>query len=134
GPAGQCDVTKYGGPVPGSVGASDALFRQKIADNYTMRSQGTFKVSVGFESFSVGAPIINTVSVQPGIGAVRVNNGAPPNATMYPVVSRHIVCEQGGTSVERRRVEGDYYCFVSKDEEWTCASGGSGRPPKTTAL
>ena len=131
---GTCGRTPYGGPVPGSRGASETLFRQKIADNYTMRNTSMFHVGVSFEHFSVGRPIRNTVSNQPGVGAVRVNNGAPVGAVMYPVQSRHVVCEQGGTNVARRRVEADYYCFVSRDEEWTCASGGSGRPPRTTQL
>ena len=131
---GTCARTPYGGPVPGSRSASETLFRQKIADNYTMRNSSTFHVGVAFEHFSVGRPIRNTVSNQPGVGAVRVNNGAPVGAMMYPVQSRHVVCEQGGTNVERRRVEADYYCFVSRDQEWICASGGSGRPPRTTQL
>ncbi len=93
-----------------------------------------FHVGVTFEQFTVGKSIRNAVSNQPGVGAVRVNNGAPVGAVMYPIQSRHVVCEQGGTNVERRRVEADYYCFVSRDEEWTCASGGSGRPPRITQL
>ena len=131
---GGCTPTRYGGPVPGSTRASEALFRQKISDNYTMRATATFLIGVTFEQFSVGGPIRNTVSNRPGVGAVRVNEGAPVGATMYPVVSRHVVCEQGGSNVERRRVESDYYCFVTRDQEWTCASGGSGRPPRITAL
>lgn len=131
---GTCPRTPYGGPVPGSRTATPALFRQKIADSYTMRSTATFHIGVTFEKVSVGSPIRNTVSNQPGIGAVRVNNGAPVGAMMYPVQSRHVVCEQGGTNVERRRVEGDYYCFVTRDQEWTCDGGGSARPPRITPL
>jgi hypothetical protein len=131
---GTCARTPYGGPVPGSRAASPALFRQKITDNYTMRATSTFHIGVTFEQFRVGSPIRNTVSNQPGVGAVRVNNGAPVGALMYPVQSRHVVCEQGGINVERRRVESDYYCFVSRDQEWTCATGGPGRPPRITPL
>ncbi len=131
---GACVSTPYGGPVPGSRAATPALFRQKVADSYTMRATSTFQIGVTFEQFTVGRPVRNTVSNQPGVGAVRVNNGAPPGATMYPVQSRHVVCEQGGTNVERRRVESDYYCFVTRDQEWTCASGGPGRPPRITPL
>jgi hypothetical protein len=133
-PGGRCTPTRYGGPVPGSTRASEALFRQKIADNYTMQATATFRIGVTFEQFSVGSPIRNTVSNRPGVGAVRVNEGAPVGATMYPVVSRHVVCEQGGSNVERRRIESDYYCFVTRDQEWACATGGNGRPPRITPL
>jgi hypothetical protein len=131
---GRCAPLRYGGPVPGSARASEALFRQKIADNYTMQATSTFQIGVTFEQFSVGSPVRNTVSNQPGVGAVRVNEGAPVGAMMYPIVSRHVVCEVAGSNVERRRIESDYYCFVSKEKEWICATGGSGRPPRITPL
>ena len=126
-----CPRTPYGGPVSGATSASDDLFKRKVADNYTMKTRDPYWYGVTFESFSVGAPIKNTVSNQPGVGAVRVNNGAPPNATMYPVTSRHVVCEGAPTSSERYRVQSKYLCFVSRDNEWTCGGDGA---PKITPL
>ena len=119
----QCPRTAYGGPVPGSRPASASLFRQKVSDSYTMAAYGPYWYGVEFESFSVGAPIRNAVSNVPGAGASRVSNGAPPNTALYPVTSVHRVCEgapSGGSPW--RRDEKKYYCFVSKDREWTCGA------------
>jgi hypothetical protein len=129
--AGQCPRTPYGGPVAGRTPASTALFKRKVADTYTMATRDPYWYGVTFESFTVGAPIRNKVSVVPGTGATRVSNGAPTNATLHPVKSRHIVCEQSPGQAKRRRVESSYFCFVSKDDEWRC--GGEG-VPKITQL
>ncbi len=129
--AGQCPRTPYGGPVAGRTPASPALSKRKVADTYTMATRDPYWYGVTFESFTVGAPIRNKVSVVPGTGATRVTNGAPPNATLHPVKSRHVVCEQSPGQAKRRRVESSYFCFISKDDEWRC--GGEG-VPKITQL
>ena len=121
--AGQCPKTPYGGPVPGNRPASATLFKQKVSDSYTMAAYGPYWYGVEFDSFSVGSPVRNVVSNVPGVGATRVTNGAPPNATLYPVASVHRVCEgapSGGASW--RRDDKKYYCFVSKEHEWTCGA------------
>lgn len=126
---GQCNKTPYGGPVSGATAASPDLFRRKIADTYTMETRAPYWYGVTFESFTVGPVIVNTVSNVPGVGATRVSNGAPPNAKLWPVSSKHVVCEQSPGQAARRRVESRYYCFVSKDNEWSC--GGEGVPKIT---
>ncbi len=117
-----CPRTPYGGPVSGATPASKALFQRKVADTYTMGAYGPYWYGVTFESFEVGAPIRNAVGRTPGGAASRVNNGAPVGALMYPVSSRHVVCEGAPTSAERRRVSVKYLCFVSKANEWTCGA------------
>lgn len=122
-PGGACPRTAYGGPVSGSRPASAALFRQKVSDSYTMAAYPPYWYGVEFESFTVGAPIRNTVSNVPGVGATRVTNGAPPNATLYPVTSVHRVCEGAPSGGEPwRRDSKRYYCFVTKEHEWTCGA------------
>jgi hypothetical protein len=120
----SCPRTRYGGPAPGNRPASAALFRQKISDNITMAAYGPYWYGVAIDSFSLGSPIRNAVSVRPGVGATRVNNAAPPNATLYPVSAAVRVCEgaPAGSSSWRKSGNGKYMCFVSKDNEWTCGS------------
>lgn len=131
--AGECPRTPYSGPVSGATPASAALFQRKIADNYTMGTRAPYWYGVTFEAFSVGPPVRNVVSQVPGVGAMRVNTGAPPNVTMYLVKSRYVVCEQSPGQAERRRIVNSHYCFVSKENEWTCGGGG-GPPPQITRL
>ena len=125
---GECPRTPYGGVVSGNTAASEALFKRKVADNYTMATRAPYWYGVTFEKFSVGSSVRNSVSNVAG-RALRVNEGAPPNVTMYPVSSVHVVCEQSPGQSERRRVESRYLCFVSASNEWTC--GGDGVPTIT---
>lgn len=115
--------------------ASDKVFRRKIYDNYAMSANGTLsapqRVAVTFERFAVGRPINNKVTVEPGRGAVRYNDAAPPNVPIHPVESSHVVCEQYRSGPDRRRVEGKYECFMSRHNEWSCGSAG---PSKITRL
>lgn len=127
---GECPRTPYGGAVAGNTAASEALFKRKVADNYTQQTRAPYWYGVTFEQFTVGSSQRNAVSNVNG-RALRVNEGAPPNVTMYPVSSVHVVCEQSPGQSERRRVESRYLCFVSANNEWTC--GGDG-VPKITQL
>lgn len=120
---GDCPHSPYGGPVPGTRPASAALFQQKITDSITMGAYGRFWYGVRLTGFSVGAPIRNVVSVKPGVGAMRVNTGAPPAALMYPVSTTMSVCDgapNGGSSW--RTSAKKYLCFVSAADEWTCGA------------
>ncbi|MES2988496.1 MAG: hypothetical protein V4808_11365 [Pseudomonadota bacterium] len=130
---GPCGRTAYTGPVPGTAPASTALFKRRIADLYTMETRPPYWYEVTFEAFKMGAPIRNTVSNQPGYGAMRVNSGAPVNAVMYPVSSTYVVCERSPGQAARRRIVNSHYCFVSAVNEWICAGGG-GPPPRITQL
>jgi hypothetical protein len=121
--AGACPRSPYGGPVPGNRPASAALFRQKITDSITMGAYGPYWYGVQLDSFQVGAPIVNRVGTLPGQGASRVSNGAPVNAKLYPVSTRMSVCEgaPSGSSAWRTSQK-KYFCFVSKNNEWTCGA------------
>ncbi|RYD52486.1 MAG: hypothetical protein EOP60_10295 [Sphingomonadales bacterium] len=130
---GPCPRSAYTGVVRGTTPASEALFKRKIADLYTMQTRAPYWYGVTFESFRMSGPQRNTVSNQPGIGAVRVNSAAPVNAAMYVVSSTYVVCEQSPGQAERRRIVNSHYCFVSAVNEWTCGGGG-GPPPRITPL
>jgi hypothetical protein len=88
-----------------------------------MGAYGRYWYGVRLSGLSVGAPIRNSVSNRPGVGAVRVNSGAPPNAVMYPVSTTMSVCEgaPAGSSTWRTSQK-KYLCFVSSNNEWTCGA------------
>jgi hypothetical protein len=124
---------------PGDAGktakASAQLFKRKIYDIYHVLANGTgsapLKVGVTFLNFQLSKPFINVVHVDPGRGALRINDAAPPNATIYPIRSEHLVCEQYRDATLRRRVENKYACFKNRDGEWVCGADGI---PKITQL
>jgi len=119
---GACPRSPYGGPVPGNRPASAALFRQKVTDSITMGAYGPYWYGVRLDNFTVGAPIRNRVSAGSG-GATRVTNGAPPNATLYPVSTTMSVCEGAPSGSLTWRTSGKkYFCFITKENEWRCAA------------
>jgi hypothetical protein len=126
-------------PPPGDTSkaakASEQLFKHKVYDIYHVLANGTgsapLRVGVTFVSFQVSKPFINVVRVDPGRGAYRVNDAAPVNATIYPVKSEHIVCEQYRDRTNRRRVANKYACFKNRDGEWVCGADGI---PRITQL
>lgn len=131
--AGRCVATRHGGTISGNRPASAALFRQKIADLYAFRNSDRMTVGVQFEQFRVGAPIRNVVRLVPGVGARRLNDGAPVDAMMYPVASTYTVCEAYPGSGGRSRYINTHYCFVDRDDGWACGGGG-GPPPRITRV
>ena len=114
---------------------SEQLFKRKIYDNYHVIVNGTgsapLKLGVTFLSFQMSKPFTNIVRVDPGVGAYRINDAAPVNATIYPVKSEHIVCEEYRDRTLRKRVENKYACFKNRDGEWSCGADGI---PKITQL
>jgi hypothetical protein len=126
-------------PPPGdsskTAKASEQLFKRKIYDAYHIIVNGSnsapLKLGVTFLSFQVGRPFTNIVRVDPAVGAYRINDAAPVNATIYPVKSEHIVCEQYRDRTLRKRVANKYACFKNRDGEWKCGADGM---PKITQL
>jgi hypothetical protein len=113
------------------------LAKREIYDGYKLYANGTLsaplKIGVQFLSFQVVSPYKNIVKNVPGVGAKRINDAAPPNATIYRVKSKHIVCEEYSNGVYRKQVTSDYDCFKNRDGEWVCGSGGD-VPPKIIQL
>jgi len=115
--------------------ASEGLFKRKIYDRYNVYANGSttapLRVGITFVSFQVSKPFINVVRVDRVVGAYRVNDAAPVNATIYPVISKHVVCEEYRDRTLRKQVENKYACFKNKDGEWVCGADGI---PKTTQI
>ena len=130
-----CSFIAPAGDTSRTAKASELLFKRKIYDIYHVLANGTgsapLNVGVTFINFQMNKPFINVVRVDPGRGALRINDAAPPNATIYPVRSAHVVCEQYRDATLRRRVENKYACFKNRDGEWVCGADGI---PKTTQL
>ena len=124
----ECTFTVPPGDTSKTAKASEQLFKHKVYDIYHILANGTgsapLKVGVTFLSFQVSKPFTNIVRVDPGRGAYRVNDAAPANATIYPVKSEHIVCEQYRDRTTRRRVANKYACFKNRDGEWQCGADG----------
>ena len=112
-----------------------ALAKRKIYDTYMRNINGTgmapLKIGVTFISIAEGQPYVNTVKVDPGRGAERKYDGAPVGATLYPLNSKHTLCEQYRDRTTKSLVESSFVCFKNKDGNWTCPILGL---PKTTSL
>lgn len=88
-----------------------------------MAAYAPYWPGVRLSGFSVGAPVRNAVGNRPGVGASRVDNGAPPGVTMYPVSTTMSVCEGAPAgSSGWRTLQKKYLCFVSANNEWTCGA------------
>jgi hypothetical protein len=124
---------KYANTAPFSV----VLAKRNLYDGYSRKVNGTSmapsRVGVNFLEFKALTPYKNTVRIDPGRGALRINDAAPPNVTIYPVKSVHIVCEVYTTGTTRYKVESEYDCFVDRHGEWACGSSGK-LPPKITQM
>jgi len=130
-----CSFAPPSNAASGTDKPSERLFKRKIYDLYHIIVNGSgsapLQLGVTFINFTMKAPFTNSVRVVPGVGAQRINDAAPPNTTIYPIVSKHIVCEQYRDRTNRRQVENKYACFKNRDEEWVCGSDGI---PKITQL
>ena len=118
-PGGACAPTVYVGPIPGDVPVTGEMLMQRIVDSYTMAARPpTINISVAFETFGFEQPFYNEAGQLPGGGASLINNGAPENALIYPVRTRHIVCDDDYSSHALH--DSLFHCFVSDAYEWTC--------------
>ena len=126
--AGNCSFTPPAGDTGRTARPSEQLFKRKIYDNYAIgvnqSGQAPLRVGVTFLSFSVEAGFTNVVRVIRGVGAQRINDAAPANAIIYPVFSKHIVCEEYRDRTLRKQVENKYACFKNKDGDWVCGADG----------
>ena len=131
----DCSSNVPTGDSSSAAKPSAELFKRKIYYIYNVLADGTgsapLKVGVTFLSFEVSRPFTNIVKVDPVGGAYRINDAAPVNAIIYPVRSKHIVCEQYRDGLMRRQVENKYNCFKNRDGEWVCGADGV---PKTIQL
>jgi hypothetical protein len=131
----ECSSNVPTGDSSRTAKPSEELFKRKIYYIYNVLADGTgsapLKVGVTFLSFQMSKSFTNIVRIDPVGGAYRINDAAPVNAIIYPVRSKHIVCEQYRDGLKRRQVENKYNCFKNRDGEWVCGADGI---PKTVQL
>ncbi len=128
---GECEYD-LPGDVSASARASEELFKKKIWQRYFSLSQAGGNPSVNspletgitFLSFQMGAAFKNTVGNLPGQGASRINNGAPVNATIYPVKTKYVICKKFKDGVSRSLHDETMNCFKNREGEWTCDGAG----------
>lgn len=130
---GACPRTPYV-ELPGTLPANTALFKQVIESGHTFQRSSFLWTGVTFEAFSVGAPIRNKITMQPGVGPRRITDAAPVDAPLYPVRSTYVLCHQYSSGPDRTRVVTGDYCFVSRTGKWACGSDSSVAIRRTTPL
>jgi hypothetical protein len=134
----ECDYDLMG-DVSASSRASEQLFKKKIWQRYFMLSQAggnpsvnsPLETGIAFLTFEMGASFKNTVGNLPGQGASRINNGAPVNATVYPVKTKFVICKKYRDGVSRFMHDETMHCFKNKEGKWTCDGAGV---PKITPI
>jgi hypothetical protein len=117
------------GPPPGnftnSSPASLDLFKRIVYNRLNMLATGVGgypkQIGLTFLSFDQAKAYKNTVSVVPGRGAQRINDAAPPNATIYPASMKYIVCEDYNPGITRKTVETKWEFFIDRFGEWTAS-------------
>jgi len=118
----------FAGDVSPSAPFSEQLFKKKIWQRYHYKSiaggstapSAPADIGVSFQTFQLGTSFTNTVSNVPGIGATRISNGAPVNATLYPVKAKFIVCEKFPSGIRRSLHDEEVVLFKDKNGQWTC--------------
>jgi hypothetical protein len=94
--------------------------------NITGGTTAPLKTGIKFLAFTVTGSFTNTVN-----RGQRINDAAPPYATVYTAKSKHVLCEQYNRSTQKTEVETAYMCFKRRGLEWVCAADG---PLKYTPL
>ncbi len=128
------------GPPPGtftnSSPASIALFKHIVYDKLNNFATGVpgspVRIGLSFLSFETAKAYKNTVSVKPGRGAVRINEAAPADATVYPATVTYIICEDYHPGIKRKKVETKYEFFMDRFGKWNASQ--LGYVDKTTVL
>ncbi|OYU94107.1 MAG: hypothetical protein CFE21_17530 [Bacteroidetes bacterium B1(2017)] len=120
-----CSFAPPSGNFTNASPASDALFKREVYDWYNRLVNGSLsrpiRVGVVFTSFERGTAYKNTVQNLAGRGATRKHEGAPVNATIYPVKMIFHVCEDYNGTISQKQVNSDFSFFINKDGEWTCS-------------
>jgi hypothetical protein len=118
-----CSFDPPGPAVSRSSVASQAVFSRVIYDGFAMEVDGgltaPLKVGVAFKNFEMAAGYKNATS-----GGRRLDDGAPMEATIYPVKATYIHCRGYRNSVEREVAQAVFACFKDKFGDWTCPKDG----------
>jgi hypothetical protein len=115
---------------------SEQLIKSVLYERYSFEANAgglssPEKIGVSVLNIQTGKPYTNTVTVIPGRGAQRKQDGAPPNATIYPFTAKYIVCKKYSKETVRTQYESNFVCFKDRTGNWNCPVDGV---PKITYL
>jgi hypothetical protein len=132
---GDCSFDTYP-EVKSSMKFSETFIKAELYERYKfeMNTGGlTSPLAVGlkFLNIQTGSPYTNTVTVVPGRGAQRKQDGAPVNEKIYPFKAKYIVCRKYSKEITRTQYESDFVCFLDRGGNWSCPVDGV---PKITHL
>ena len=126
----NCPLDAPAGPNSKSDGPSERVFKRAIYDE-AVEAEVTHadvkKIGMSFEIFEMGQSYANLMTQgglrQDASVKVLMHDGAPPNATIYPVKVRYSKCLQRPTWKRLWVIEENRDCFKNRFGDWVCPVG-----------
>jgi hypothetical protein len=135
----ECSLDAPAAKISRTTPASEQAFKRVIYDWFALdvKEGGTtnpLKVGVTFLEFQMGKSFVNRIYNDPGTGAHRMHDGAPTDATIYPVKTKYIHCSAYRDSIQRQVVQENFACFKDKFGDWTCPTDSVRKILETTSI
>lgn len=125
-----CPLDPPAGPVSKTDAASALVFQRVIYDS-AKEAESTHadvqRVGMSFQLFQFGEPYINKIAGgglrQDASVRLLMHDGAPLNATIYPIKVRYTKCIQRPTWKQLWVIEQNVDCFKNRFGDWACPVG-----------
>jgi hypothetical protein len=126
----SCPLEAPAAPASKTAGPSEQAFKRAIYEK-ALEAEANHAdvqtVGMSFEIFQVGQPYVNQVTAgglrQDASVRVLMHDGAPPNATIYPVKIRYSKCIVRPTWKRLWVIEQNVDCFRNRMGDWACPVG-----------
>ncbi len=125
-----CPTDEPAGPVSRASSPSAQTFKRVIYEQekeIETQHRDVQKVGMTFELFELGPPFTNRLTGgglrQDGSQHLLMHDGAPENATIYPLRARFSKCVQRPTWKRLWVIEENFDCFKNKAGDWACPVG-----------
>ena len=126
----SCPLDPPAGPISKADGPTEQVFKRAIYDE-AVEAEATHrdvvKIGMSFELFQAGKSYVNQITQgglrQDGSLHLLMHDGAPQNATIYPVKVRYSKCIQRPTWKRLWVIEQNRDCFKNKLGDWACPVG-----------
>jgi len=126
----NCPLEPPAGPVS-KTSAGSALVFQRVIYDAAKEAEAThadvLRVGMSFQVFEFGQPYINKIAGgglrQDASLHLLMHDGAPENATIYPVKVRYTRCIQRPTWKQLWVIEQNRDCFKNRFGDWACPVG-----------
>lgn len=110
----DCPFNEPAGTVAKTSKPSAALFQRVIYEWQVATANGR-KVGITYQTFQLGKPFVNRLTNN-GL----LHDGAPQGATIYPLKTKYLFCDQHTDSTIRWVIESQFACFKDKFGDWVC--------------